>query len=109
MSSAVIANEHRKARRKHRCCECRAHILPGQTYWHYFGTTDGASHSHKTCDLCEQLRDDVLASWDPQDAIEGFEFRRLGEYCHEDPDMLPRWKAIWNRSVEQGTAKRLIL
>ena len=108
MSSVCLANEHRKARRKHRCCECGIVITPGQTYWHYFGTTDGESHSHKTCDLCETLREDMLSSMDPQDAIEGFEFRRLGEYCYEAPLLFPRWKEIWNRSVEAGSAKGLI-
>jgi hypothetical protein len=37
--------------------------------------------------------------------MEGFEFRRLGDYCHEDPAMLERWRLIWNRSVSLGFAK----
>lgn len=105
MSNAFLANEHRKARKQHRCCECGVAIAPGETYWHYRGITDGDVHSQNTCDKCEELRNDVIATWDPQDAMEGFEFRRLGDYCHEDPAMLERWRLIWNRSVSLGFAK----
>jgi hypothetical protein len=93
MSFVVLANEHRKARKPHVCCECRRKIQPGETYWHYRGTWDGDPVAKNTCDLCEQLREDVMAGWDSNDRADGFIFGSLWEYCEEEP-LLSRWKAI---------------
>jgi hypothetical protein len=100
VSNTCLANEHRKARKPHRCCECKIRILPGETYWHYRGVSDGEIHSQNTCDDCEQLRNDVFASWDPWDAAYGMDFESLGEHCEDEP-FLGRWLAIKDKAQQR--------
>ena len=46
-----------KARKKHRCCECRSEIAPGEHYVAFSGIWDGECSRYKTCLLCNSLRD----------------------------------------------------
>ena len=41
-----------KARKFHRCSECRGWIAPGETYRKSFGVWDGSAQSFKTCRDC---------------------------------------------------------
>ena len=52
----------RKARKKHRCCECRGSILPGESYRYKSGIWEGRPDSFKTCVDCEQLRKEIDSS-----------------------------------------------
>jgi hypothetical protein len=45
-----------KARKEHRCGECRRTISPGETYERYTGIWDGAFAVYKTCAHCQQAR-----------------------------------------------------
>jgi hypothetical protein len=47
-----------KARKEHRCCECRGMISTGERY-HFFSGVWDTCHTYKTCTECEQLRSDV--------------------------------------------------
>lgn len=44
-----------KARKFHRCSECRGWIAVGETYRKTFGVWDGDARSYKTCSDCEQF------------------------------------------------------
>ena len=46
----------RKARKAHRCIECRDAIAIGQRYEHASGVWDGRPSSFKTCGLCVEIR-----------------------------------------------------
>lgn len=48
--------ETRKARKPHKCWECRAAIDPGEVYEHVRGKWDGDIWTFKTCALCLELR-----------------------------------------------------
>lgn len=79
---SVYADERRKARKPHRCCECGGVIESGETYQHFSGIWDGKAARYKTCPDCVDLRDDVnaLAAYvDERPA-----FRELGDYCFEE-------------------------
>lgn len=48
--------ETRKARKSHRCCECRKTIQPGQRYEVCSGSWDGGIQTFKTCQSCVEIR-----------------------------------------------------
>jgi hypothetical protein len=47
----------RKARKQHRCRECRNLIEPGQTYTHHSSLYDGHVSTHKTCQKCDRVEE----------------------------------------------------
>jgi len=49
----------RKARKHHKCYECRGIILPGELYHYHHGVWDGQGASYKVCVDCEALRTEV--------------------------------------------------
>ena len=51
----------RKARKEHRCCECRGVIRAGQTYEHASGIWEGEPRSFKTCAACVEARKEYIA------------------------------------------------
>ena len=46
----------RRARKAHRCCECRETIPKGATYEYTVGKWDGRIIAHKTCLPCVEIR-----------------------------------------------------
>jgi hypothetical protein len=46
----------RKARKKHKCCECYTNIEKGSQYEYISGVWDGVPDSFKTCLTCSGLR-----------------------------------------------------
>jgi hypothetical protein len=46
-----------KARKEHRCCECRRVIGIGEQYQRWAGKWDGTVSSYKTCGYCAEIRD----------------------------------------------------
>ena len=53
----VVFTEHdRQARKKHRCCECRRDILPGEIYREERGLWDGEWEMFRTCNDCLSVR-----------------------------------------------------
>ena len=46
----------RRARRPHACVECRRVILPGESYQHASGKSDGSVWTAKTCAECAEIR-----------------------------------------------------
>lgn len=49
-------NEVRKARKPHKCYECRVTIEPGERYEHTRGKWEGDISTFDTCALCLELR-----------------------------------------------------
>ena len=47
-----------RARKDHKCCECRGIITKGELYHLFSGVWDCAG-TYKTCKECQQLRSDV--------------------------------------------------
>jgi len=47
------------ARKRHKCCECRGWIEPGEKYHRFSGIWDGEAGTFKTCDDCQTLRREV--------------------------------------------------
>jgi hypothetical protein len=53
-----------KARKEHKCCECRGVIVKGRTYERAAGKTCGEMWSYATCAACAEIRDAfVCGSW----------------------------------------------
>lgn len=46
-----------KAKKRHRCCECRGWIEPGETYWRVRGVWDGEAQTFSMCADCECLKE----------------------------------------------------
>ncbi len=51
----------RRARRTHRCCECRRTIAAGEVYLNSFGIWDGTPAEYCTCAECHEVREDLRA------------------------------------------------
>jgi hypothetical protein len=54
--------QHVKARKHHRCCECSLPICPGEEYQSYFGVWDGEPRTYRTCSVCAWFRERVAES-----------------------------------------------
>lgn len=57
----VYCNDKRKARKKHRCCECYGDIVIGEIYHNHHGIFDHYPFRNKVCVVCEQLRNEYNA------------------------------------------------
>lgn len=55
----VYEIEKRKARKDHRCEECRGTIKAGEIYCFHHGVFDGSGFSNKICVDCDAIRDEM--------------------------------------------------
>lgn len=55
---SVFSCEYPKARKEHKCCECRRTIAIGEKYEKVKGIWEGKAKRFKTCLPCASLRDD---------------------------------------------------
>lgn len=69
-----------KARKEHRCCECRGMILVGESYQRASGIWDGEPMRFKTCCDCAELRAKIDEGVPVEDRAY---FEGLGEFCYE--------------------------
>lgn len=53
----VYEESERRARKPHRCCECRRIINPGELYMTAFGVWFGDAERYSWCSDCESLKD----------------------------------------------------
>ena len=58
---SFYSSQRRKAKREHRCDECRATIQPGEIYEYAAGKQEGEMWSSKTCAACLELIDFIRA------------------------------------------------
>lgn len=79
-----------RARKEHKCCECRGVIRKGEKYHVIAGLWDEWG-CYKTCSECETLRDLVCASVDHRDDCPAF--GELYEHVFESRDT--RWVKIF--------------
>ena len=52
-----------KARKLHRCQECRRLIFPGEKYEYVVGSWEGEFEPHKTCTDCVSVRDELFETY----------------------------------------------
>lgn len=52
-----------RARKRHKCCECRGVIEAGEAYHKFSGIWDGEADTFKTCCDCEALRSKVIREY----------------------------------------------
>lgn len=53
---SCYGHKERKARKAHKCCECRGMIKLGEMYHYHHGVWDGEALDYKVCVDCEALR-----------------------------------------------------
>lgn len=53
---SVYDAKTRKAKKEHKCSECRGVIKPGEVYEHAWGVWDGDAQTFKACPDCLELR-----------------------------------------------------
>lgn len=56
---SVFNQKKPRARKRHRCCECRGWIEAGERYEYSWGIWEGSASSYKTCLGCAELRDEL--------------------------------------------------
>ena len=56
---SVFSDTVRKARREHKCCECRRAIKIGEQYHLSKGCWEGKWDEYKTCMDCQDLREEI--------------------------------------------------
>jgi hypothetical protein len=59
----MLASNHRRAAKYHRCSECLGKIFPGQTYLEERYLFDGTVSTHKTCACCESVREHLFCQF----------------------------------------------
>lgn len=98
-----------RARKEHKCCECKDTIAPGQWYEIASGKWDGDFNAYKTCSFCARMRI-ALVNLPPSDPSDRFSYRPFDEgicfgglgcamlgYVHIDPIPEDQW--IKNRTA----------
>lgn len=81
-TASASSTATRRARKEHRCYECREFISPGTRYQYVSGIWDGEPGSFKSCLSCAEIRDHFACN-------EGFVFGSLWGQLEENffPDM----------------------
>jgi hypothetical protein len=57
----LLTDKTVQARKKHRCCECGAEILPGKKYHYEAGVNGDGFQAFKTCLGCKEIRDRLMS------------------------------------------------
>lgn len=55
----VQRQQHRRARKEHKCCACKETIRRGDLYWYVFVIFEGVSEEWKRCLRCEKMHDEI--------------------------------------------------
>lgn len=66
---SCFSHRVRKARKEHRCCECRRIIVKGERYHYESGIWDGSADDFKTCFDCYEVRSEMFC--------DGFEYGNM--------------------------------
>lgn len=92
-------SDMRKARKEHRCVECRRSIHAGDRYEYAAGVWDGDFYAFKTCLRCVGLRAAHTSAAPSCSAVFGELLSQIGECSREDPVYLAAFRAERRRSV----------
>jgi hypothetical protein len=76
---------YRKARKDHKCCECRGVIRKGEHYFYHHGVLDGRGCDFKVCEDCGHLKEEIDSHI--KDPYERVAFGELYMYVFEDDDI----------------------
>ena len=78
----------RKAKKTHKCCECRQQINPGDEYRYSSGIWDGEPQSFKQCLTCAEIFDVALDINDEYNNFpdEGPSFGNLSDFVINEID-----------------------
>ena len=79
---SVFSDTIRRARKDHKCCECRRIIKSGERYHLSKGCWEHKWYEFKTCTECDELREELRTACDLY-PDEGPAFGELGELAHE--------------------------
>ena len=82
---SVYGCDRPKARKDHKCYECRGVISKGETYHKHHGIWDGSAYTYKVCDECETLRAKIDSTI--EDYEERVSFGDLYEFVFEGEDI----------------------
>ena len=93
--------EHRKARKEHRCCECRGLIQKGEHYFYSQGVWDHKGQSFKTCEECEALREKVNQYYDEYEDRPAFNQLYEAVFDIENIDIC---RTYINTKIKRGAA-----
>lgn len=63
-----------RARKTHKCCECRGEIRPGEAYESVRGRWAGEFAVYKTCDSCAQIRQRVRSLMPSETLEDGYPY-----------------------------------
>src|SRR6478609_8839022 len=89
----------RKARKQHRCEECRKFIEKGEFYTHHSSKYDGVLSSHKTCARCDRSADTHSKSERAMGNNGAFYVGQLlemvGECSREHPEYVANFRKAW--------------
>lgn len=70
------------ARLRHRCCECKGVIEPGERYHGFSGVWDGEGQSYGTCVDCEKIRAEEQSGMDGDCIAFGYLLEHVIETAH---------------------------
>lgn len=62
-SCEFCRTEKRKARKEHKCGECKGKILKGEEYEYVAGMWERCFSTHKTCSACLEIRNVFMKSY----------------------------------------------
>lgn len=91
-----------KARKDHRCFECRGTIKKGETYHRHSGIWDDGPQRFKVCEDCDNLRNEVDKDLTYDDEKTAFGF--LCESVSGDDELQQRFDAI--KTKRQSNERR---
>ncbi|RFA24271.1 hypothetical protein CAI21_22320 [Alkalilimnicola ehrlichii] len=80
-SVVMLGQDKRKARKSHRCSECRRSIQPGEEYMDERFIWQGEINQHRTCRHCLVVRDWLLAECGGY--LYGYVYEDIREHVHE--------------------------
>ncbi len=98
--ASVYSSSKPKARKEHKCCECRGVIQPGE-HCHIFSGFWDTWQSFKTCDDCDKLRAEV--DKDIAHREDASPFSELYETVFESRE--PKWVAAYMATKRKRGAK----
>jgi hypothetical protein len=87
----------RRARKRHRCAECKGLIMPRNYYWESRGLWDGQWGTFRTCGSCYVLAHTIL---------DCYTFRGLADCIDEEYDLSDRTFSRDARVARAGMRRR---
>lgn len=81
----LIDQSTRKARKIHKCAECRRSIRVGESYFHEYLAYEGKRYGYNTCAHCMQARDFYIHEIQGEFSY-GDLYECLSDYSYEWPN-----------------------